>query len=137
MTKLTETNAWKVSVRKTKKVLKWAAFIAIISVIIFVYFQYFYTYSDGYRAGLLQKFSHKGSIFKTYEGELILSSVSSTKDVTLASEKFFFTLTNRNLIRAFDTLQGENVIVHYKQKNSPLFFRGDSEYLVDSIRSKR
>lgn len=137
MNKITQSNAWKGTVRGTKKVLKWIAFLIVIVVLVFVYFQYFYTYSKGYRAGLLQKFSHKGSIFKTYEGELILSSISSNRDVTLASEKFYFTLTNKDLIRSFDTLQGRNIIVHYRQKNSPLFFRGDSEYLVDSVRVQR
>jgi hypothetical protein len=100
----------------------------------FIYWKYFYTYSEGYRAGLLQKFSSKGTVFKTYEGEMILSSVSSTKDVALASEKFYFTLINKELVRSFDMLQGQNIIVHYKQKNGTLFFRGDSEYLVDSVR---
>lgn len=137
MNKLTDSNAWKGTVRGTKKVLKWTAFLIVVAVMIFVYFQYFYTYSDGYRAGLLQKFSHKGSIFKTYEGELILSSVSSNRDVALASEKFFFTLVNKDLVRSLDTLQGRNVIVHYKQKNSSLFIRGDSEYLVDSVKLQR
>jgi len=137
MNKFTESNAWKGTVRGTKKVLKWTVFLIVVTGLIFVYFQYFYTYSEGYRSGLLQKFSHKGTIFKTYEGEIILSSISSTKDVALASEKFFFTLVNKDLIRSFDTLQGQNVSVHYKQKNSPLFFRGDSEYLVDSIKLTR
>lgn len=137
MNKLTDSNAWKGTVKGTKKVLKWTAFLIVVAVLTFVYFQYFYTYSEGYRAGLLQKFSHKGSIFKTYEGELILSSISSSRDVALASEKFLFTLTNKSLIRSLDTLQGRNVIVHYKQKNSSLFIRGDSEYLVDSVRMQR
>ena len=124
-------------VHKTKKILKWILFLIIFIVFIFVYFKYFYTYSEGYRAGLLQKFSHKGSLFKTYEGELILSSVSSTRDVAIASEKFLFTLTNKKLIRQFDTLQGSTVIVHYRQKNSTIFWRGDSQYLVDSVKVKR
>src|SRR5512133_193402 len=103
MNKFSESNAWKGTVRKTKKALKWAAVLIVVAVMIFVYFQYFYTYSEGYRAGLLQKFSHKGSIFKTYEGELILSSVSSTRDVALASEKFLFSVINKSLVRQFDT----------------------------------
>ena len=85
---------------------------------------------------MLQKFSSKGTFFKTYEGEIILSSVTSNKDVALASEKFFFTMINKTLVRKFDTLQGENVIVHYRQKNGTLFWRGDSQYLVDSIKVK-
>jgi hypothetical protein len=99
----------------------------------FLYWKYFYTYSEGYRAGLLQKFSNKGTFFKTYEGEMILSSVSSTANVTLASDKFFFSVPRKNLSIQFDTLQGRNVIVHYIQKNGAVFWRGDSEYLVDSI----
>lgn len=128
---------WTGFVQKVKKVFKWMLIIIILFGAIFIYWKYFYTYSEGYRAGLLQKFSSKGTIFKTYEGEMILSSVSSNRDVPLASEKFFFTLINKELIRQFDTLQGEMVIVHYKQKNSTLFWRGDSSYLVDSVKVKR
>lgn len=136
MNKFTESPTWKSGVRKTKTVFKWIGFIVFLVIAGFIYFKYFYTYSEGYRAGLLQKFSNKGSIFKTYEGEIILSSVSSTRDVTLASEKFYFSLINKKLIRQFDMLQGQNVIVHYKQKNGAIFWRGDSEYLVDSVRVK-
>ena len=120
--------------QKTESFLKWLLILIIIIRSIFIYWKYFYTYSEGYRAGLFQKFSSKGAIFKTYEGEMILSSVSSTRDVALASEKFFFTLTNKSLVRQFDTLQGDMVIVHYKQKNSTVFWRGDSPYLVDSVK---
>ncbi len=70
--------------------------IIILTVIIlglFIYWKYAFTYSEGYRAGLLQKFSHKGAMFKTYEGEMILSSVQSSANVTIASEKFLFSVT--------------------------------------------
>jgi hypothetical protein len=128
---------WSEIVRKLIKVLKWLLFIIVVIGVIFIYWKYFYTYSEGYRAGLLQKFSHKGVIFKTYEGEIILSSVSSNRDVALASEKFLFTVTNKTLMRQFDTLQGQPVIVHYRQKNAALFWRGDSPYLVDSVKVRR
>jgi len=133
----TESSFWTGTVRKTKKVFKWLLSLVIIFLVFFIYWKYFYTYSEGYRAGLLQKFSNKGTIFKTYEGEMILSSVASTRDIALASEKFLFTVTNKSLIRQFDTLQGENVIIHYKQKNGAIFWRGDTKYLVDSIKVKR
>lgn len=100
----------------------------------FIYWKYFYTYSKGYRAGLLQKFSNKGTFFKTYEGEMILSSVASNRDIAIASEKFLFTVTNKELIRQFDTLQGMDIVVHYNAKNGAVFWRGDSKYLVDSVK---
>ena len=133
----TKSPFWTGLVRMTKKVLKWFLFLIVIIGTILIYWKYFYTYSEGYRAGLLQKFSHNGAIFKTFEGEIILSSVSSNKDVAIASEKFLFTVTNKSLIRQFDTLQGQPVIVHYRQKNAPLFWRGDSSYLVDSVKVRR
>jgi hypothetical protein len=132
----TKTSYWNRAVQRTKKILKWSVAILIIVLVIFIYWKYFYTYSEGYRAGLLQKFSSKGTIIKTYEGEMILSSVSSSRDVALASEKFLFTLTNKTLVRKLDTIQGEMVIVHYRQKNGTLFWRGDSQYLVDSVKLK-
>lgn len=42
----------------------------VIFLSIFVYWKYFFTYSDGNRTGLLQKLSRRGTVFKTYEGEL-------------------------------------------------------------------
>jgi hypothetical protein len=124
---------WAGTVKKTKKILRWILSLIIFSLAMFIYYKYFFTYSEGYRAGLLQKFSNKGTFFKTYEGEIILSSVSSTANVALASEKFFFSVPRKDLSIKFDTLQGRNVIVHYIQKNGSVFWRGDSEYLVDSI----
>lgn len=130
-------SAWSGAVRKTKKILKWVLFFVVIIIGSFIYWKYFYTYSEGYRAGLLQKFSSKGTIFKTYEGEMILSSISSNRDVALASEKFFFTVTNKEIVPQLDMLQGEVVILHYKQKNGAVFWRGDSPYLVDSVKLKK
>ncbi len=128
---------WERAKKTTGKIIRWFLILFVIFFCGFIYWKYFYTYSEGYRAGLLQKFSSKGALFKTYEGELILSSVSSNRDVTLASEKFQFSMTNKAMVRQFDTLQGNMVIVHYRQKNGTLFWRGDSPYLVDSVRIKR
>ena len=133
----TKPSSGSVIIRGMKKVIKWLLIIIVIIGFSVIYWKYFYTYSEGYRAGLLQKFSNKGALFKTYEGEIILSSVSSNRDVTLASEKFLFTVINKSLIRQFDTLQGLPVIVHYRQKNANVFWRGDSPYLVDSVKVRR
>ena len=136
-TTITKSSRWAGTVKKTKRILNRLLAILVIFLSIFVYFKYFYTYSEGYRAGLLQKFSNKGLVFKTYEGELILSSVASTANVALASEKFIFSVTKENMNIKFDTLQGKNVIVHYIEKKGAVPWRGDSRYLVDSIAVRR
>ena len=122
------------STSKIKEVLYVFITLILIVVGISIYWKYFYTYSDGYRAGLLQKFSHKGNIVKTYEGEMILSSVSGNMNVVIASEKFLFSVTDKYLAQQLDTIQGRMVIVHYKEKNGVLFWHGDSKYLVDSVK---
>jgi hypothetical protein len=133
---LQPTSKWTSAKRTMKKILYLLMFLILLIVAVVFYWQYFYTYSDGYRSGLLQKFSHKGTIFKTFEGELILSSVSGGNNVVIASEKFLFSVTIDSLASSLDTLQGSNVIVHYKQKNKPAFWRGDSPYLVDGVKLK-
>ena len=103
----------------------------------FVYWKYYFTYSEGNRAGLLQKFSYRGNIFKTYEGELVLSSVESNKNVALASEKFFFSVQEKNFAAKLSNLEGHMIVVHYKQKNGILPWRGETEYIVDSVKENR
>lgn len=107
--------------------------VLLLGLGVFAWWRYYYTYSDGNRFGLLQKFSRRGNLFKTYEGEMILSSVKGNQGVTIASEKFFFSVTNETVAQKMAALQGENITVHYEQKNSAAFWRGDSEYIVDSV----
>jgi hypothetical protein len=120
--------------RKIRKYLFIALTFFFLIVSVYVYWSFFFTFSDGYRAGMLQKFSHKGNIFKTYEGEMVLSSVQSNKNVTLASEKFLFSVTDKNVAFQLDTLQGRNVIVHYTQKNNTLPWRGETAFIVNSVK---
>jgi hypothetical protein len=122
---------------KMKRIFRILAIAVIIFLFIFIYFKYYFTYSDGYRSGYLQKFSHKGLIFKTYEGEMVLSSIKSSANVAIASEKFLFSVTDEAVAARLDTIQGEYVTVEYKQKRGTLFWRGESEYLVISVKLKK
>ena len=118
-----------------KKFLFWSIAIIVIALAVFIYWKYSFTYSEGNRAGLLQKFSYKGNLFKTYEGELIMSSVTSNQNVALASEKFYFSVPDKELARKLLHLEGSPVMLHYKEKNGVLPWRGETKYLVDSISS--
>jgi hypothetical protein len=117
-----------------KKISYWGLAIAIVIIVAFGYFKYGFTYSKGYRAGLLQKFSEKGVIFKTYEGEMILSSVQTTANVAIASEKFLFSVDDESVAKQLEQMQGKHVVVHYKERNGALPWNGESPYLVDSVK---
>lgn len=119
-----------------RKFLGIASVIIILSLAGFIYWKYVFTYSAGYRSGLLQKFSYKGTIFKTYEGEMILSSIRSNNNTTLASEKFLFSVSHEGTAKKMEMLQGRMVTVHYKEKKGSLPWRGDTHYIVDSVRAE-
>ena len=110
-----------------------AFFIFIILGAGIFYWKYYYTYSDGFRSGMLQKLSHKGNLMKTYEGELVLSSISSTNNVALASEKFFFSVASDSVANIMMGYEGKRVKIHYEQKKGTIPWRGDSEYIVDGV----
>jgi len=131
---ITKSETWNKAVRSTKKFFRWIITILVIVLAVFIYIKYFYTYSEGYRAGLLQKFSKKGVIFKTYEGEMILSSVRSNRDIAIASEKFFFSVKTEGVANKLNQLQGEYIVVHYREKNGVLPWVGETRYLVDSVK---
>jgi hypothetical protein len=116
-----------------KKFLTWFFFIAVVLVAFLIYWYYFNSYSTGNRTGMLQKFSKKGNIFKTYEGELILSSISSTKDVTLASEKFLFTVIDDSIATILNNYEGKMLVVQYDEKRKTLPWRGDTRYIVNGV----
>ena len=120
--------------RKIRKYLYLALTVFILIVGVYIYWSFFFTFSDGYRAGLLQKFSRKGNIFKTYEGEMILSSVQSNKNVALASEKFVFSVADHDVALQMEKLQGKNVVVHYTEKNNTLPWRGETTFIVSSVK---
>jgi hypothetical protein len=120
--------------KKIRKYLYLALTLFILIVGLYVYWSFFFTFSDGYRAGLLQKFSRKGTVFKTYEGEMILSSVQSSKNVALASEKFLFSVADGEVALQLERLQGKNVVVHYTEKNRTLPWRGETTFIVSSVK---
>ncbi len=119
------------------KIALLSALIIMAVLSIYGWWKYFYTYSDGYRTGLLQKLSHKGNFAKTYEGELVMSSVTSSANVPLASEKFYFSVPNDSLANIMMQYEGKTVRLHYQQKHGTLPWRGESVYLIDDIKESQ
>jgi hypothetical protein len=118
-----------------KKFLTWFIVIFIVVITFLIYWFYYNTYSEGNRSGVLQKFSKKGNVFKTYEGELIMSSISSTANVTIASEKFFFSVKNDSIANSMFNMEGKRVTVHYEQKRKHLPWNGETDYFVNSVKT--
>lgn len=98
----------------------------------------FGNYSDGYRAGIMIKFSKKGSIFKTYEGELNLGMVlnNEPQEVSVSNLwNFSVPSSNEEVIKKLEdaVLNGKRVKVHYNEKFVTLPWRGDTKYFIDEV----
>ncbi len=89
-------------------------------------------YSDGYRVGQIQKFSRKGLIFKTYEGELALQGIKTKNEQV--SSTFEFSVIDQSIIKAIDDLQAGTVIkVYYTQGYCAAPWNGNSSYYIYKI----
>lgn len=89
-----------------------------------------WSYSKGERAGYIQKFSEKGWLIKTWEGELSLVALPGSMP-----EKFFFTVRKDDLATKINSTVGKRVVVVYEQhKGLPSNWFGDTEYFVKEIR---
>ncbi|MFM8466328.1 MAG: hypothetical protein ACKOAO_02050 [Oxalobacteraceae bacterium] len=88
-----------------------------------------WSYSSGERAGLLQKFSRKGWICKTWEGELMLTAMPGA-----IPEKFEFTVRDDKLAAELSVNAGKKIILSYSQhKGLPSSCFGDTEYFAQQM----
>ena len=88
-----------------------------------------WSYADGERAGVLQKFSHKGWICKTDEGELAMYVVAG-----VAPQIWDFTVRDPNLVTQMNSLVGRRVQLHYTEhRGLPSSCFGDTRYFVDKV----
>jgi len=88
-----------------------------------------WSYSSGERAGYVQKFSKKGWLCKTWEGELAMVSIPGTM-----SEKFFFTVRHDSIAARINQSMGKRVKLTYKQHiGIPTSCFGETEYFVADV----
>ena len=88
-----------------------------------------WSYSTGERAGWVQKFSHKGWVCKTWEGELALVSLPGS-----SVEKFLFTVRDDAVARDLTAAMGKRVTLHYEEKvGLPTSCFGDTRHYVTKV----
>lgn len=88
-----------------------------------------YSYSEGERAGVLQKFSHRGWVCKTYEGELALYVV-----VGVAPQIWHFSARDPAIVAQLRENVGRQVRVHYEEhRGLPTDCFGETAYFATSL----
>lgn len=89
-----------------------------------------WSYSDGERAGYVQKLSRKGWVCKTWEGEIAMVTMPGA-----IPEKFEFSVRDEDVAQRINALAGKRVVLDYKQyKFIPTTCFGETEYFVDGVR---
>jgi hypothetical protein len=88
-----------------------------------------FSYSKGNRAGYVQKFSRKGWICKTYEGELAMVNVPGAMQ-----EKWDFSVRDDSIGRLISHSMGQRVSLTYDQHAGvPTSCFGETQYFVTGI----
>lgn len=98
---------------------------------LYVFIALHWSYSEGERAGFVQKLSKKGWLCKTWEGELALVSLPGA-----APEKFIFTVRDDVVAERINKQVGTRVALVYAQhKGLPTSCFGDTNYFVEDIKT--
>ena len=90
-----------------------------------------WSYSTGERAGYVQKFSKRGWLVKTWEGELAMVTIPGT-----LVEKFEFTVREDSVATKINATLGKKVSLRYEQHvGIPTTFFGETGYFIVDVRS--
>ena len=108
-------------------------FILAILAVIF-YFKFLWVFSDGTKTGELNSLTYTGYVFKTYEGEIILTGYGNKNaSGTVQSKNFKFSVQDKEVAEQLTNLTGSKVTVHYKEYKGALPWRGYEKSVVDKV----
>ena len=100
---------------------------AIALTALYTAFALHWSYSEGERAGYLQKLSRKGWLCKTWEGEILLSSMPGA-----IPERFAFTVRDEAVVKQLQAAMGQRVQLSYAQHvGLPTSCFGETGYFVE------
>lgn len=103
--------------------------LAIVAGGAWTWFTLNWAYSEGERAGILQKFSRKGWLCKTYEGELALYIVGG-----VAPQVWYFSTRDEELASQLYKNVGRQIRLHYSEhRGVPTNCFAETPYFAESF----
>jgi hypothetical protein len=115
--------------RSLRNYLLLGLFLAVVAVALYLYAATRWSYSSGERAGYVQKFSNKGWVCKTWEGEIAMANLPGA-----LPQVFHFTVRDEAVAAAINRQLGDRVVLGYEQHLGLPSCFGDTEYWVTSVR---
>ena len=110
-----------------RKILVYGILAIVLATSAYIAALYYATFSDGTRSGELIKFSHKGYIFKTWEGELSQGLSGSLK--------FAFSVMDNlpEVIAQMKANQGKFVKIEYIERYGTFSWWGETNYYITKV----
>ena len=116
--------------RKTKLIIVGILLTPILLFALYTWSALQWNYSEGERAGFVQKFSKKGWLWKTWEGELAMVSMPGTNP-----EKFYFSVRDDDVAQHINSSLGKRVALTYQQHvGVPTTCFAETEYYVVAVK---
>jgi hypothetical protein len=127
-------NAKAATGRFFRRLLMWVLILAVLAGII-LYLSTKLSFSEGERAGVVSKFSQKGFVIKTHEGELNVGAQGDVGNMVITPWPFSVIGNDPEIIQKLSDsmLSGKRVRLHYEQKYFKYFWLGDTEYYVTKV----
>lgn len=106
--------------------------LVVLPVLVFALYTWtslVWSYSEGQRVGYVQKFSRKGWVCKTWEGELAITPVAGS-----IPQIFAFTVRDDAVADGINNAAGKHVTLHYEEhRGIPSSCFGDTRYFVTRV----
>jgi hypothetical protein len=119
--------------KRSRPLLKFFSVILVVCVLVLAgvtWLSLHWVYSDGERAGYVQKFSRRGWLCKTWEGEMAMVTMPGT-----VAEKFAFTVPDAAVAAQINADLGKRLVLHYEQhKWIPNSCFAETEYWVSAVK---
>jgi hypothetical protein len=116
--------------RRSFRAYLWGGLLsAILLLVLYTLFLLWWSYSEGERAGVLQKFSKRGWICKTYEGELAMYVVGG-----VAPQIWNFSARDEAVAEQLHAAVGQQVRLRYAEhRGLPTSCFGETDYFVEHV----
>jgi hypothetical protein len=102
---------------------------AVALFLLYTWMSLSFAYSEGDRAGYLQKFTRKGWLCKTWEGEILLSSMPGA-----IPERFNFSVRDPKVVTNMQGALGKRIQLSYEEhKGVPTQCFGETDYYATKV----
>ena len=121
--------------KKTGRIIFWIVLVLLLAGAGFGYYKFLWVFSDGTKTGELNSLTYTGYIWKTYEGEMILTGYGNKSGAggSVQSKNFKFSVDDKAVAEQLQLLTGQRVTVHFKEYKGVLPWRGYERAIVDRI----